>query len=782
MKYPAISRQPQKVYGVTNFNGGINMRDGLSNISDNQLNDALNLCYENGVLKPRPALQPAYDESFRLLRHRESAADRENTKEINTDIVISLNGKHYRLVAVLVPMYNPSNMTAEIETFLVSADDFIALPTMCNKNSIVIFQIKMEKDSNGNNIRNIKNARCFFTQQNNTIYFYNGEEHEIYSYDVSGKQEYWSMVTEKGIYAPLVLTHCKTDGNIYNGIVGGSGTQFEGYNLLYNRYRVIYSTVNPSILNSTVTSHKMVYRLPLKITSNGAEVTATIRQAVAGGTERNVVHKAVFVAGAQMATENSYSTTDGLRMYVSRDGILDFKKNNDGVANFATVSASDYIEDNLEITVSDGNTDGENKVYAMSQCTWFGGASYGLSGGTRLFLCGNDQTSEQNLVIWSDLNKPLYFPENCYAYVGNGGTKVTGFGKQNNALVIFKEDSIYYTQYTQSSSTATADDLIKQTIVDITSSEVYFPLTLINDSIGCDLPDSIQLCRNRLVWADSNGNVYTLMSQNQYSERNVYCVSQMIERKLRADSALKNGRVLSADYDGKYYLFTDNKAYVMDYNSSGFIYAYSHYKVDDANSKIPWWYYEFPIQNCNDSSIYQRIAAIYPIDNELIISRFSSIVTDEDRTSRTYRNAFLDFIKFGDDKTDRLNRFTVADNDISLTPTETEYVIPTMLESKVFDFNAPHYNKCINRINLGIGGNAGEPIKVLYLTENGESDGGIISVSGSGNSVYSSRNVCAVQLFPGIRNNSRFGVRLTCEGYMSLGFFAVNYRITGEAK
>ena len=97
-------------------------------------------------------------------------------------------------------------------------------------------------------------------------------------------------------------------------------------------------------------------------------------------------------------------------------------------------------------------------------CTWFGGDRSGINGGTRLFVSGNP--SEPNLVHWSDVNNPLYFPENNYARIGNSGMAVTAFGKQENILVLFKESEIYYATYVAGGD-FTAQDVIDGKVVDV---------------------------------------------------------------------------------------------------------------------------------------------------------------------------------------------------------------------------------------------------------------------------------------------------------------------------
>ena len=107
----------------------------------------------------------------------------------------------------------------------------------------------------------------------------------------------------------------------------------------------------------------------------------------------------------------------------------------------------------MVITAPCSNTkENLKKVFAMTRQMWFGGDAAGISGGSRVFLGANTDEKEKSLVIWSGLNNPLYFPENCYAYVGNNSQSVTAFGRQSDMLVIFKERETYLTQYVRNSN------------------------------------------------------------------------------------------------------------------------------------------------------------------------------------------------------------------------------------------------------------------------------------------------------------------------------------------
>ena len=71
-------------------------------------------------------------------------------------------------------------------------------------------------------------------------------------------------------------------------------------------------------------------------------------------------------------------------------------------------------------------------------------------------------------------------------------------------------------------------------IVDVTADTLY-SVRCVNDTIGCDLPNTVALCLNRLVWAQSSGEVYTLVTTYTSSKRNIYPISRNIERYLKTD-------------------------------------------------------------------------------------------------------------------------------------------------------------------------------------------------------------------------------------------------------
>ena len=398
------------------------------------------------------------------------------------------------------------------------------------------------------------------------------------------------------------------------------------------------------------------------------------------------------------------------------------------------------LENNLVFTapyISDTRDEDLDKIFCMTQSTWYGGEALGLSGGTRLFLCGNTKEKEKALVLWSGLNNPLYFSENTYAYVGNEMQAVTCFGKQSNILVIFKENGggTYYTQYMRNTD-ITASDLINQTIVDYTASNVYFPLICLHPYIGCDCPNTIQLCRNRLVWACSDGNVYTLSGQNQYSERNIYPLSDMITERLKTETDLTNA--FSADWEGHYLLFANGHIYVMDYESYGYVYASSHTKTENAQSKIPWWYWELMDNVCG---------VIQTPDSFFVVTHYF----DGENGTFTIKELSKEY------------------------KTDSGLNIVSSFQTKFFDFGLPQYRKNILSVNVYALNN--NPVLTEFVTEHG-SDTHIIELSN--NSPVNCMSCTTI--YPCIKSTAYFGIKFMCEGNMSIQGATLNYNILGGVR
>lgn len=721
MKYPTINKQPLRTISIPELSGGVNLRDGASAVNDNQLTDCENVWFTDGLLKTRPGITTVAEKT--TLGYDKTVDFKE------TDVFID----GYRLVYYNLSGIRNSEEDGITETFaetyfwLQNGDDITELPKLPRSPVHFVCQGK----------------ECIYAfLSGETIYVLN------FTYN-DGKAEFaesWETVTENDYYIPTVMTHCKSrhtqsDRDAYTLDV--NGTMLEGYNAIGDYYKMVYSTVNTDA-DVSGDSYTMVYGIIENTYDEkykGMYVKAKYTDAK--GNEHN--HSVVLRGKPSdwWSWETPGGSDDGFIMGVCGRQVR-FKVQ-DANGAFATLTEADFVEDNLEI-IAPYVSDSKSRVFAMTRSVWFGGDAKGLSGGTRLFLCGNTQENEKSLVVWSGLNNPLYFPENCYAYVGNSNQAAVAFGRQSDMLVIFKEKETFFTRYTQNDS-ITADELINQSVVDYTASNVYFPMIQLHSGIGCDCPDTVQLCRNRLVWACSDGNVYTLISENQYNERAIFKISEMVKRRLSAEAFIN---AYSADWDGHYMLFIGNSIYAMDYESYGYNYISSYTKTEDAQLRIPWW-----IWKTNDENMAVR--SVIFTDN-----RPYSVYFPEETSG-----LFTEF---------KIKKLSEASKDDDGSP------IISMLQTKVFDFDSPAYTKDVPLVNIAFGSNAGTPVTVEFISDKGDCGSEEITLSESAGDEYSPEYVHNRQLRPYAHGVTRFGVRIKCDGAVSVDSISLNYRTLGGAR
>lgn len=730
MKFPKINKQPLRTVTVPELSGGINLRDAVTMVQDNQLTDSKNMWYKDNILKTRPGTEKlgvlSYDGYNPTINagHTSTYSQKENATKVINGALCQLMSRRTDFKHLIETGGNLYDSVTRIQFFWVgkgSSSIISELPPItsdnyvCYKNSFVI--------------QNKKELYCFCETENGGDIF-----------KLSDGDSAWVKVEEKDIYAPIIMTHCKKPEDIemnQSGLLNNGAVMLEGYNLISGYYRMIWSTYSNI---AAVDKESAMSYVILHSVKDFVGKTVTVKITDKNGVVYTHSVKIQSNSGWQMETINR-----GDNIYLGvNDKYLSFFKSTSNTEH-AWINESDYVEDNMEITAPCPNSvENLKKVFAMQKNIWFGGDAAGISGGTRLFLGGNTEEKEKSLVLWSGLNKPLYFPENCYAYVGTSNQAVTAFGRQNDTLVIFKERETFYTQYTRNSD-ITASDLINQSVVDYTASSVYFPIVQLHSAIGCDCPDTVELCRNRLVWACTDGSVYTLMTENQYSERNIYCISDMIKRRLKNENALEYAR--SCDWNGHYLLFVGSHVYVMNYASYGYAYASSYNKTEDAQVMIPWWYWEMPFSGSVNAAFISGnsptfvFGGIYDYDEDINIYLFDEgILTD-----------------VGGD-------------------------IPSMFLTKIFDFGMPHYFKNVPLINMAFGNNGGEPISVSFVTEQGEEQGETVTLSESNKDEYSPEYVHNRQLRPCVRLVNRIGVRAECEGAMSVDSISLDYRALGGAR
>lgn len=639
MDYPKLGRSPSYTVSVPALSGGVNLSAGPNFVEDNQLTACKNLYWREGALRTRPGIQ--YASSHSLVGAPNN--------DLVCNVTLEWEGVPVRCVATKT---RPSPSQYLLQIFLFPPDGSIqtAFPITIN-------------DTAADGLHNLlvfpgpattgRGLYALVALTSRTL---------VYELTDSG----WQELDEEDVYAPLVLVNGK--GDAYDQLPADSKTEaapatmFESFNTLFGRFRASFYADGQS------TS----FQLPAAGLSDAA---IHIQYGdYAGANTRTTI------PAGQTDSPPGLLVTSGFARVNRETGVISFFYDVENQEQPLALPAIQNLSNSLVITASvpvdASGGGGLGSPARMRQAVWFGGTS--LAGGSRLFLAGDP--SAPGMVRWSDCARPLYFPENNYAQVG-GAEPITAMAKQNDMLVFFKSREIYATSYVEGAS-YTADDLLAGNVFDVTAAAASFPITQLHPSIGCDRPDSIQLCDNRLVFVHSDGCIYLLTAADAHSENNVYCLSDPIRGAVPTDQGL-----FSADWNGYYLLFQpDGPIVAMDYRSYGYRYAssYARNKTD-----VPFFLWENPVDNCMAaSSAGGQVCLVRTGGSENGLSTLYAYRLDGD-----------------------------ADQ---IGPSQTPTPIASEFCTKLFDFDQPHRQKRISAVHLGAGGDG--RMELYFLTQRGSTD------------------------------------------------------------
>lgn len=202
---------------------------------------------------------------------------------------------------------------------------------------------------------------------------------------------------------------------------------------------------------------------------------------------------------------------------------------------------------------------------------------FGGSSGLCVVLAGFE--GQPNAYFWSGNSNvamdPGYFPMENYNLTGDVSNPITAFGKQQNMLVIFQKRQVGRCTY----STAEVDG----------RTFITMDYTVISPRIGCDLPNTVQLIENNLVFCNSRHGVMFLKDTSAAYENNIVPISQNVERAnyqggLFFDLIHADPRsVTTVDDSQRYWLFVGEHGWLWDYSLGG--------AVNDPKT-LSWFYWD----------------------------------------------------------------------------------------------------------------------------------------------------------------------------------------------
>lgn len=766
MQYPTMNRNASRAVSVPAMTGGVNLSDPLNLVDDNQMTDMKNLWYKDGTLQTRPAIKAkgSFGEEEVLVTG--------GVTMYSTNLSQFIDGEKYTLfVKTIKESETGTNGTIEI----IAAGKNGALFTVSFLSSdvnipVIVYSGKPVLE-NGIGIFILISRVSSYTGKSISYL------HEVIK-STSGNYNV-VLFTPDDYYAPCILINGK--GNSYSSLPVNETTQyapasmFEGYNTFYmagSKFCFVTDGVS-----KTFTVPKDLYMTELRVSYTDPEKgnvynTNWLSLTNLLGTNSDTLGDSGYTVsvflGGKSSRNITVKKTEGDTPLPSSLGkiannlvfeIRDLYKPTVSVDHSQYNSQSKYIEKNRPASLLDG----------MTQAVWFGGSSDGISGGTRLFLAGSNKN--KNLMVWSDVNNPTYFPENNYAYIGEASQKITALAKQSDMLVIFKENELFYTVYTQGDS-YTADDVVSGNVVDVAAQAAIFPMVQIHSEIGCDIPKSVQLCGDRLVWACKDRHVYMLKSSNQYSTCNISPISDMCDRALSNVTDDEIADAKSCIYDGHYLLALGSKVFVLNYDYYYFKNLPAYSDGQKAQRKMIWYLWEFPQ---NQGNLFSEF--ISSGDQCHIVSAYKYYPASGSPAYTEYRLFELTNDSDSDQYLKQLGSINSGDF-IGLSVCSAP--IESMMQTKMFDFGMIDRFKKIEQLYIGVGETAGKT-RISYVTDRGILDGGSFEISGNGDD-YSPDYVTVKRFLPMVNRALRFGIRLECDGRIAIDGITIKYKPMGVVR
>ena len=384
----------------------------------------------------------------------------------------------------------------------------------------------------------------------------------------------WICHKGKKIYAVNIETGAHT--SIYSGNLteGAGGTFFVFGDNLYYMNGHEYVKITPQLAASDVVPYIPTVVMNRQPNGVGGDTYEDENRIAAG-------KKIMFTAdGTSTQYHTPYTNLDSTPVTAVVNGTemtenSGFTVNREtGVVTFSTAptQTTPAVPNNVEITVYKENEDAKKSILQCSCVTVYGTDS-ALS-----VVCGGP-SAQPNAYFWSGNTAlgldPAYFPFDYFNYAGNADEYITGFGKQQDMLVIFKERSIGKSKF----DTETIDGM----------TYLRLPYTPVNDTVGCNLERSIVLVENNLVFANTSGGVYVLLDTSAAGENNILRISRNINGDRIGKGLLKDLQSVSST---SVVAFNDGQRYWLTANSHAYLWDYEIHSYNVKEERLSWFYFE----------------------------------------------------------------------------------------------------------------------------------------------------------------------------------------------
>lgn len=724
MRFPSIRKQQGYTVTVPQLSGGLNKSVPAHLIEDHQLSDVKNMWYRDGMLQTRPGVKLCGTSDYQL---GFPVTDR---AELGEKTIL------YTAVDYGEPE-GKEGETCDLGVEFCFVDESGSFKTVTKRFEGVERKVARVVPFSAHSLGISKTGNAY-----EYMMFAGGK---MYGVDSAGELE------EQEPYVPKVMINGRATYK-NDGTAAANGKLNEPFNMLTESFACSYT--------STGEEADVYYTLPRKnmaeLSDDEKIVVEYVKKDERGyirtyehvlDMSKKALGNGTYEEEAEWEGTTDSKYTDGHRLHCDlNNGYFCFLDTDRGNPHKVELSNE---ANNITFRIERKQTTGLDKLYGMRFATWFGGGSSSLAGGTRLFVGGNDE--HPNLICWSAEHNPLYFPENNNMRVGEANSRVTGFGKQGELLIIFKDRELYCTQYTQGE--VTADDVMSGAVMDVEAALAVFSLVQLHSNVGCDQPQTIRLCNNRLVWMYED-KVYGLFTSGQYSARNVrelsHNISGLLTSRTQASAVTLNDNYILLLSEGD-----SAKAYVMDFSSPGFTYYGSYGSDEKAQKAVQWYAWDFdPLVAGNEYAL--------PL---LFTAKQAPLLYVGDLSSH---NVFA-FSEGAKDSGYDTKSKTYTDS-VPITSSFT---------TKLYNFNRSDVKKAIQQLYLSVRDDEGSVIRVSYLTDRYDIEDAF-TVTGEGEK--GNGYIRTWRLTPNVNMAQAFGIRCDSETGMAVQGILLKYKHQGVVR
>lgn len=620
--YYTADQHPVKVVDFPNLNGGLNIRELDYRLQKDESPDMLNLWWEDGVLQCRDGQRPVADVGTGV---RAFTSTRE---PFHGAVFFHIADGIYAM-----------DMTEESPA-LVRVSGTLSIPqirgTFFEYGDDLFYKTRFDANVYGSG---------FYRVTYNPRVDGDATGRDPRALDVRFTCEQVISTNGEGGYVPTIVMNADP--------ATGSGDMYQPENRLSKQKKVQYNasettgscthTGDGEVMSfaltgvpegAVVTGIAAVYigivQLdPLQVSYDAATRVVTLDQAPAYGATVTIQYK-MGVTVYKLPVKNIKSVdkvvVDGAAQTINDDYTVDL------TAGTVTLTVPPPVHDptvnnTVEITYSKTN---EAAYNAFGECRF----AEVFGAGQRLCILMGGSLTQLNAFFWNGNSNvamdPTYWPVSYYNLAGESDARVTGFGVQYGVLFVFSENCIGRATYG---------------VEDVDGRQsISFTYTNVNREIGCDLPWSIQLIDNNLVFASTADGVFLIRDSNWANENAILPLSRKVNGTDKRHGLLyavrametNTGRRFVADNvsswdDGHRYWLVggDGLAYLWDYTVSDF--------------KDPSW---FPMENIRAVSFFSPMRLMTPDNGYELVNYTPDNKTYElDQSGRVYvyERTFVDF-------------------------------------------------------------------------------------------------------------------------------------------